>query len=120
MPTSFKACWADSAASFGLRVPALADSSMFTRGMAASNTYPCRPARPLSAVFAAGVILDWIVESSLGTFVNGVSGMGCFLLRLFLFLGSSLWEKASLTILAVVDDILRRSPSGESESLGSQ
>ena len=68
----------------------------------------------------AGVILDMIVGSSLGTLVKGVSGIGCFCFSPFLFLGNNLCEKASLTILAVVSEILRVSPSGESKSLGSQ
>ena len=88
LPISFRACWADSSAFLGLRVPTGADSSMLTSGMAASWMYPFLPARLLSAVLAAGVILDWMVGSSLGTLVKGVSGVGCFLLMLFLFRGS--------------------------------
>ena len=120
LPTSFRACWADSAASLGLSVPDLADSSMFTRGTAASRTHPCNPARPRSADLAPGVILDMMVGSSFGTFVKGVSGIGCFLLILLLFWGRSFWEKASFTSFAVVAEIFRTTPSADSESLGSQ
>lgn len=81
-----RAFWADSAVSLGLNVPVLADSSIFTKGIAASSTYRYKWARFLSTAFAAGVILDWMVGSILGALVNWVSGRGCFHLMVFLFL----------------------------------
>lgn len=49
---SFRACCAASAASLVFRKPDLADSSIFTRGIAASRANPCRPAKFLPYTFA--------------------------------------------------------------------
>ena len=115
-PSSLRACWADSATSLELRVPFLADSSMFISGVAASRTKVCIQAETLSASFADFGSLDCTVLSSLGDLVYRVSGNGCFLFMLRrLSLGRE-QEKVSSTIFVVVADSFVISPSEASES----
>ena len=116
LPNSFKANWADFAAPLGVRELDLAASSVPRSGAAVSSTRVCSLARLRSASLAGFGSLDWMVESSLGHLVNGVSGVSCLCFRLCRLSLEVECPKASSMIFVIVDDSFSVSGSWFSES----